>query len=325
MRHSDHFKHAAAALLLGLALSAGAQPYPTRSVEIVVPYNAGGGYDNFARPMAAELQKLWKQPVVVQNRPGATEMIAAEYVKQARPDGHVLFFASEVALVTNPFIFKKLRYNPEQDFEPVTRILDGQLVYVIRAGLSPSNMREYIDLARERGGQLSYASAGQGGIAHVAFDWLALENNLKITHIPYQGAAPSIQDMLGGHVDTTIVPLGAVNPYLKTGKLRAFGVTGPHRLPDLPGVSTLREQGYPALDTTFFLSIVAPRGTPVEVQEQIARDIRQVVQDPEFQKKHMEPYGYLAVTDTPKEFKNFLIEDRKIRRNKIESLGISLD
>ncbi|WP_420995716.1 Bug family tripartite tricarboxylate transporter substrate binding protein [Cupriavidus sp. 30B13] len=320
-------KCAGTAVAWAAATSAFAAPpnFPNRPVEVVVPYSAGGGYDNFGRALAAELQRAWNQPVVVQNRPGASEIIGAEYVKKAKPDGYTLFLGSEVALVTNPMIFRTLRYDPTTDFTPVTCMLEGQLVYATRNGLGPTNLKEFIALARNSKDTVTYGSAGVGAVAHVAMGWMALQTGIKLSHVPYKGAAPILQDMLGKIVDSTVVPMGAIFPYLETHKLQAIGVTGPSRMAALPDVPTVTEQGYPSFDQTFFLGIVAPAGTPLDIRRKIATDIHAVISRPEFQAKYMTQYGYLPVAGTPEAFETFLARDRDNRRKRIEPLGIKLD
>lgn len=316
----------ALALCLGglPALSQSAAPFPSKPVRLVVPYAAGGGFDIFTRAMAPGLSELWKQPVIVDNRPGGNEVIAATQVKQAAPDGYTLYIASEAGLVNNPLLYSKLTYDPVKDFVPVTRMIDGQLVYVVRSGVPAKSLKEFVAYAKQSG-KATYGSAGTGGTSHLALAWVGINSGVELTHVPYKGSAPIVQDMIAGQVDSTIAPLGLVDPFIKAGQIRAIAVTGNQRIKLLPDVPTVYETGEGALDMTFFLSVVAPAGTPEPIVKKLADDIRKVVCSQPFRERYSDPFGYVSVCDSPEDFKAFLAKDVERRGERIKAADVKLD
>lgn len=315
----------ATVLQFGPAGAQTTQEFPNRPVKLVVPYAAGGGFDIFARAMAPGLSELWKQPVLVENRPGGNEILAAEMVKQAAPDGYTLYIASEAGLVNNPMLFSKLSYLPSRDFAPVTRMIDGQLVYVARNGIGVNSMKDYIAYGKRSGGKANYGSSGTGGTGHIAMAWVGLSSKAEFTHVPYKGSAPIIQDMIAGIIDATIAPLGLVDPFIKSGQIRAIGVTGQQRIKLLPDVPTVFETGDGTLDMTFFLGVVAPAGTPKPVLDKLSADIRKVVCSAAFRERNSDPFGYVSICDTPEQFGAFLAKDAEKRRERITAANIKLD
>ncbi len=314
-------------LLLGVItpLAAFAQDYPTGPVRFVVGYAPGGSVDIMARALAQKLTELWKQPVIVDNRPGASEFIAAEYVAKAAPDGYTLFVATEIGLEVNPLLYSKMPYDPKRDFAPVTRVLDGPMMFAVHPSLPVKNMKEFIAFAKSQPSKVNYGSSGMGGQIHLAMAYLAKATGVELVHVPYKGAAPAVQDMLGGVVHSTAAPVSLLGPHIQAGKIRPIGVAGEKRIKFLPDVPTLREQGYADLDASWALAIVAPAATPLALRNKIAADIRRVIKEPKFEDEQFDKYGYVAVADTPEQFADYLVKNVVKQAARVQAANVKMD
>lgn len=317
----------ALSLVLGVLASGQvlAQDYPNRSVRFVVGYAPGGAVDIMARAVAQKLGEIWKHPVIVDNRPGASEFIAAEHVAKSAPDGYTLFVATEIGLEVNPLLYSRLPYDPKRDFVPVTRILDGPMMFAVSLGVPATNMKEFIAHAKAHPGKVNYGSSGLGGQVHLSMAYLAKATGIELVHVPYKGSAPAVQDMLGGVVHSTAAPASLLGPHILAGKLRAIGVAGDVRVKFLPNVPTLREQGCADLDASWALAIVAPATTPLSLRIKIAADVRQVIKDPKFEDEQFSKFGYSAVGDTPEQFADFLVKNLPKQTARVQAADVKLD
>lgn len=270
--------------------SANAQEWPQQPVRIVVPYVAGGAVDIMARVLADKLGVRWKRPVVVENRAGASEIVAATFVKDAPPDGYTLFLATEVGLETNRYLFSKLSYDPEKDFLPITRVIEGALIYVVRSDSPIASMQDLMARAKAKPNTVSYGSSGPGGAIHLATHWLGtVAGNVQFLHVPYKGSAPTMTDLLAGQIDFTAAPLSVVAPFLLSRKMRALAVSSPTRLAPLPGVPSFAELGYEKAVSSFMFGLVGPARMPAALAKTIAPDVAAVVNDKAFQEKNVDP------------------------------------
>jgi tripartite-type tricarboxylate transporter receptor subunit TctC len=302
-----------------------AQDFPKKPVRLLVGVPPGGSVDVMARALGAKLSELWKQSVVVENLAGASEIIAAEHVARSAPDGYTLFVATEVPIEVNPLLFSKLPYDPKKDFAPVTRLLEGPMLFAVVNELPVNNMAEFIAYAKANPGKVSYGSSGLGGQVHLAMAYLAKSTGTELIHVPYKGAAPAVQDMLSGSVQSTAVPVSLIGPHIQAGKVRAIGIAGTKRVKFLPNVSTLTEQGFASLDASWALSVVAPAGTPIEIRRKIATDIRRILKDPQFEENQLERYGYTPVGDTPEQFAAYLLKNQPIQAARVLAANVKLD
>lgn len=313
-----------AALMSGA--SATAQEWPQQPVRIVVPYVAGGAVDMMARVLADKLGGRWKQPVVVENRAGASEIVAATFVKDAPPDGYTLFLATEVGLETNQYLFSKLSYDPEKDFLPITRVIEGALVYVVRSDSPITSMHELMARAKARPNTVSYGSSGPGGAIHLATHWLGtVAGNVQFLHVPYKGSAPTMTDLLAGQIDFTAAPLSVVAPFLESKKMRALAVSSPTRLAPLSDVPSFTELGYEKAVSSFMFGLVGPARMPAALARTVAADVAAVVSDKAFQEKNVDPYGFKVATETPEAFRAFLLKDKETQRLRVEAANVKLD
>jgi tripartite-type tricarboxylate transporter receptor subunit TctC len=308
--------------------SASAEPpsaYPQRPVKLVVAYSPGGIFDIFGRALAQRLTEVWKQSVVVENRPGASEIIGAQTVATAAPDGYTLFVSSETALQTNPLLYAKLPYAPMRDFAPIIRIAEGTRVLVVRQDSAIKSLQNLEDAARKAPGRLTYGTSGVGTPVHILQNWFGLQTGTQYNHIPYKGTIQTVQDLVGGQLDFTWAPLPLVDAFIKNGRLRPIAVTGRARMAALPDVPTLTELGHPDMDMNLMISLVAPARTPPDIIATIARDVRAVLRDTRFEQQVTQANAFTTVADTPEEFAASLKDEAPSFREKVQALNVRLD
>jgi tripartite-type tricarboxylate transporter receptor subunit TctC len=266
-----------AVIALLLPTAAAAQTYPEKTVVMVAPFPAGGSVDLVARAVAQQMGEIWKQPVIVSNRPGASGNIGAEAVARAAPDGYTLLMGT-TALASSPAIYSKMPYDLVRDLAPVSLVVTMMNVLVVHPSLPARSVRELVTLAKARPGTLTSASAGIGSSNHLALVLFSMLSGTDISHIPYKGAAPAVADVMGGHVAMTFVPIAAAVPPVRAGRLRALGVTGAKRSSTLTEVPTIAEAGVPNYEAAGWNAVLAPRATPrdivLKIQSAIADSLR---------------------------------------------------
>jgi tripartite-type tricarboxylate transporter receptor subunit TctC len=320
-----HFLGGIAALVMALASTAvtAAEPWPTRPIRLVVPVPAGGPSDAFARALAQRMSEEWGQQVIVDNRPGANEIIGAQLVAKSPADGHTLLFTTESAIILNQFAYQKPGYDIEKDLVPVTQMVSGPLVLVVPASLPVNTLDEFVALARSRKDKpLSYGSAGAGGVLQLAMVSLAQQQNLNLVHVPYRGAAPLMQDLVSGQVDAGWVGVSGAVPFVRDGKFKALVVGGTNRIKALPDTPVYRETRTKPARADFLFGLVAPAGTPAAVSEKIAATVRKIQSEAKFRETHMDPFGYESIASTPAEFARFIASDRPQQAERIRLSGL---
>lgn len=248
--------------------------YPTRVVKIIVPFAPGGGNDAFARQVGQRLGESWKQPVVIDNRPGAGGNIGTAAAAKAAPDGYTLLLGHTGTLSINPGLYgSKLPYDSQKDFVPVSMVATTPLVLVVHPGMKIDSLKDIIALATERPTQLNYASSGSGTGSHLSGELFEHMAGIKITHVPYKGTSPAITDLLGGQVQMMFSVIPTALPHIRAGKLKAIAVTGASRMALLPNVPTMVEAGLPGYESTLTYGILAPKGTPEPIVKEIHAQI----------------------------------------------------
>lgn len=279
-------------LMLPLALLAGGASaqaaYPTKIITMIVGSAPGGTTDISARMIAEPLGKALGQTVVVDNRAGASGGIAAVAVKRAEPDGHTLLMQYSGYHVITPVVSKQSPGWEQKDLQPVANVLNAPQVVVVRSGLPIKTMAELVAYAKANPGKLTYASSGNGSLQHVTGAMLEQQAGIELTHIPYKGTGPALQDLLGGQVDLTFGTPPPYMPHIAAGKLRALAVTSKARVPSLPDVPTTAEAGLPKLDPTSWFAVFAPAATPKAVIDKLTGEIARIMSTPEFKKKAAE-------------------------------------
>lgn len=306
------------------AVPAWAQSFPSKPVRLVVPYPAGGPVDGVARGLADRLSRLWNQPVIVDNRAGANEVIAADLVTKAAPDGYTILAGADPTFATNQYLFKKLPYNPRTDLIPVSRVAFVNMALVVNGNFPANNMKEFVAQVRANPGQYNY-SAGAGTAAHVHFDAFLRQQKLDMTHVSYKGVAPALQDLLAGQIQATMGGITTAKPHLASGKLKLLAINGSRRARSLPDVPTFAEAGFPNTEAYFYVGLAVPKGTPKDIVDAIASANRKAVADPSFAEKTLEPFAYEPLSETPEQFAAFLTEDRAKAEKKIRDAGVSLE
>jgi len=272
---------AGALTLVNFAAHAQGGAWPTKPVKLVVPFPAGGATDVVARALAQRLTAELGQTFVIDNKPGAATAIASEYVSRAAPDGYTIMMGASSALVNNRFLYKKLSYDPDA-FELISLVCVTPLVLVANTALPVDNVQSLVQYAKANPDKISYASYGTGTISHLATALLALRSGVRMSHVPYKGSSEALPALVGGHVNLYTDTVITSAPLLKAGKLKALGVTTAKRTALLPNVPTIAEQGFPGYEMVPWLGLVAPKGTPPEVVEQLRVAMSKVMQTPDF-------------------------------------------
>lgn len=262
--------------------------YPARPIMLVVPAATGGTTDISARMLAVPLGAALGQTVIVDNRGGANGTIAAVAVKRAEPDGYTLLMQYSGYHVITPVVSKTPLQWDAKDFQPVANVISAPQVVVVRASLPVKTMAELIAYAKANPGKLNYASSGNGSLQHVTGAMLEQQAGVQMTHIPYKGTGPALQDLLGGQVDLTFGTPPPFMPHIQSGKLRALAITGKTRLPSLPEVPTTAEAGLPKLDASSWFAVFAPAKTPTSIVDQLSSEIAKLAATPAFKQKAIE-------------------------------------
>ena len=318
-----HNKGMAVVALVALAALSGpahAESYPARPVRLVVPYAAGGAVDVIARVLGASMGTLLGQTVVVEDKPGGSANIGAEYVAKAPADGYTLLLGS-VGLTTNGALFSNLGYDTLRDFAPVERVGYAPLVFVVDAASPAKSLKDLIAMARAKPGALTYGSSGNGSSAHLAGELLKSMAGIDLVHVPYKGGAPAMTDLLGGRLSFMANNPIEVIPHIRSGKLRALAVGGRERLPLLPDVPTVAEQGLPGYEATVWWGVLAPAHTPPAIVKTLSDDAAKALNDPDVRKK-LADAGAVISPEGPDAFGTFLRGEIAKWTRVIQSSGI---
>ena len=296
------------ALLLGAILitplTAAAQQYPTKAVRFVVPFAPGGGTDIIGRVVAQALNDALGQPVVVDNRGGAGSTLGTEIVAKSPADGYTILFGN-ISLAFNATLYTKLRYDTIRDLAPISLSAVQPNILVIHPGLPAKNLKEFIELARANPGKYNYASAGTGSGTHLAAELLKLQTKIDIVHVPYKGTGPALTDLLGGQINMMVSTFASALPHVKSGRMRALGVTTVKRSPAAPDVPTLIEGGVAGYDYSTWYGLLAPAGTPKPIIDMLNASNRKVLARDDIKQK-LESQGVDPIVNTPAEFSAYM-------------------
>lgn len=306
---------------LWLAAGAWAQGFPAKPIRLVVPQAGGTGNDVLARALAEKLGQAWKQPVVVENKPGANGTLAISYVLAQPADGYTLFFAGVSNLSFNPFLYPKLPYSPSRDLTGVAMLANSPFVFVASPSLHVQTFQEFVRLAKSRPGEISFASGGIGNSTHLAMELVAERTGVQMQHVPFNGTGGSTS-LMNGLTPVMMNVVAGVQPFIAGRKLVPLAVTGEQRLPALPAVPTFKELGYD-VEVPGWYAIVARSGTPVELIQRINADINHVLDDPQFKEKLA--FQFLdAIKGPPSEVGRYMKRDADAWGPIIRRLNISL-
>jgi len=309
-----------AATLLPLAAHAS---WPQRPVRIVVPFAPGAGTDAMGRLLAQKLGEVLGASFVVENRAGASGAIGAQHVAQSAPDGYSLLLIA-APFTTVAAVLPQAGYDPVRGFTPVSMVAQGPLLWACKKDLPVSNLRELVEYARSRPGQLNYGSAGAGGINHLVLESLKARTGVSIAHIPYRGIAPATLEMVAGQLDLVTGTIPALAPFVRDGRIKALAVTTSRRTPALPDVPSMAELGFAGFDVSNYFGLVGPRGTPAEVTDRINAALPRVLSMPDVQARFktdaLEPAALGAAALT-----SFLSQDFGDWQKVVASQGIKVD
>jgi tripartite-type tricarboxylate transporter receptor subunit TctC len=298
--------------------------FPQKPVRIVVPYTTGGSNDVIARLLAQQLQEACGQPVVVENKPGAAGNIGSSDIAKSAPDGHSLLLTNINIVSMNPGLIANMPFDPQKDFAPISLLGTTALALVVHPSVSANNVRELIDLARKEPGRLNYASSGNGSPQHMSAEMFKAMTKTSLTHIPYKGAAPAINDLLAGQVQVTVGVVNQLMPHIRAGKLKALGVTSRKRLAQMQDVPTLDEAGVPGYESEIWLGLAAPAATPPAIIEQINQAVRKAMATADVVSK-LQAQGIDVLVSSPDQMRQRGLEDLKRWGDIIRTAGIKVD
>lgn len=328
----DHMKRIAhlanfslfALLISFLPVSVLAEVYPSKPIRIVAPFPPGGPADILSRIIGHKLSQSWGQQVIVDNRPGAGGNIGADLVAKAAPDGYTLLLGFVGTHAINASLYAKMPYDNVKDFEPVSQIAAVTIVLVVHPSVPALSIKELIALAKSKPGQLTFGSPGNGTPQHLAGQLFNTMADVDMLHVPYKGAVPALTDLLGGQVSMIFSSMPPALPLVKTGKIRALGVTSATRSPAAPAIPTITESGLPGYEVNNWYGILAPRGTPKEIVSKLNAEIVKILNMPDV-KESLAVQGAEPVSGTPEQFAAYIKEETEKWAKIVKYSGARLD
>ena len=312
-------------LLTGLALLllpalASAQDFPNKPIKLIVPFPPGGPNDIIARVVGQRMSELIKQPIVIENRGGQGGVLGTDAIAKAAPDGYTIGIVSASSLVINPTM-ENVPYDVARDFAPVTLVTTVPEMLVVASNVAARDMGELVALAKSQPGKLNFASAGVGGLPHLAGELFKLTAKIDIVHVPYRGAAPAINDLLGQQVQMAFLDLPVLLPHIKSGTLRPIALGAPKRAPTSPEVPTTAEVGMPDLLIENWYGMIAPAGTPANIVNLLNRVTNEAMSDPQLAQK-LADQGLTVAGDTPEHFRDYIGAESRKWAKVIKDAGI---
>jgi tripartite-type tricarboxylate transporter receptor subunit TctC len=311
-------------LLCGAAQFACAQEYPNRPVRVIVPFSAGSGLDILGRIMAARLHEQMGQPFIADNRAGAAGRIGHDLAAKAPPDGYTLIVTALGPFIHTPILYPQSSFDPVKDFAPISPFVTGPVVIAVHPSLPVRSVKELIELARKRPGQLNFGSTGMGSVNHLLGEMINQSTGIKIEHVPYKGNAEALTDLIGGQVDMVITAVAPLLPYANAGKVRVIATSGKRRLASMPAVQTLAEAGLPNAQVTIWWGFVAPAATPRAIVDRLNREVVKAMTVPEVREKFAQQ-GVDPETSTADEFARSIRDDYARWSKVIRTAGIKLE
>lgn len=311
------------AAAMGFASPASAQSYPNKPIRLIVPYPPGGGTDIVARLVAAKMQQKFGQPVLVENKAGASTVIGTESVAKAAPDGYTIGLITD-SHVLNPYFLPNLPYDSAKDFQPVSQLAFITLMLVANPSLKVGSLQELIALAKAKPGKLTYASIGKGTPHHMAMEWLKSMAGIDLLHVPYRGVAPALTDLVGGQVDVMFTGTSSAKPFVDNKKLVPLAVSSAKRQEAFPDIPSVAEAGLPGYDLVTWYGVVAPAGTPPEIVSRLNSGIADALNQQDV-KERLVTLGVAGAASTPEEFSNFMKHESEKFARIIKDTGLKAD
>lgn len=296
--------------VLVAALAGPAQAYPDKPIRIIAPFPAGGLVDVLARAVGDEMSKSLGQPVIVENKPGAGGNLGAAMVANAAPDGYTLMMTSPGIQSINQFLYKEMPFDPDKAFTPISLVADMPMLVLVHPKTNIKTLKDLIAAGKANPEKLNFGSAGVGTTGHLGQELLVYAAGIKVKHVPYRGAAPAVNDLLGGHLDGVVDNPPIVMAHIKSGALIALAVAGPERLAALPDVPTAKEAGLPAWQASSWFGLMAPAGTPAEIVKKLNAEVAKAVRQPSMQ-RFVGESGMKVMSNSPEEFAKLILDERK--------------
>jgi tripartite-type tricarboxylate transporter receptor subunit TctC len=306
-----------ALLALGLlgSLPAVAQTYPSKTITIVVPASPGGVTDTLGRQLAQRFSEKWGQQAVVENRPGANNSIAAEYVSKSAPDGHTLFIAPDGTFVANPSLYPKLPYDPDKSFTPITGLVVINHALITNPAVPATGVKDLLAMANEKPSTINYGTFGIGSSGHMNMELLQNMSGAKFQAVHYKGATPALTDVIAGHIQMMFVSVGTAVPQWQSDKVKFIAVSSAKRMPQLPNIPTVSETGVPGYEAVSWFGLFGPAGMPADVAAKINTEIRAMHTEAEFQKTFLNKFYFQSIAGPPEQLTAFIkAEEPKWRK-----------
>ncbi len=323
MKLTQRLAMAAALACTLTGFTAQAQDYPVRPIEWVVPYQAGGGTDIVARTVAERMSNSLGQSIVIANKPGAATAIGAAYAARAKPDGYVMVTGDTATLAANPALYPDLAYDPAKDFDAIGLLARFAMILVVHPSTPANSLQEFVDWAGKQGEGVDYGTPGPGSPHHLATELFKQKTGLNLVHVPYRGAAPAVQDVMGGQIPFMFVDSATGQQYIASGRLRAIAVASAERLSSLPEVPTLIESGIKDFEAYAWQGLLVPKGTPQPVIERLSESLNGVLKDQQIQEKFT-AMGLEAIPSTPREMEDYASAERERWGKLIREAGIKV-
>jgi tripartite-type tricarboxylate transporter receptor subunit TctC len=313
-----------ALVLSFLAFNLQAQTYPNKPIRLVVPFAPGGSSSIVARAVAAEMEKALGQTIVIDNKPGGGGNVAMLEVARADPDGYTLIIGHVGSLAMNPFMYDKLPYDVDKDYAPISLLAIVPAIFVVHESVPAKNLREFVALAKKDPGKMNYGSAGNGSAGHLAMEYLKQATGIEIQHVPYKGTGPNVIDLVAGRTQASSAGTPPLMPHVKSGKLRVIAVGTSKRLPTLPDVGTVAEQGYPGFETSQWYGLNAPAKTPEAIIRRLAMEAAKAAHSPSV-KERFAADDAEAVGSTPAEYASFIKKEQARWSKVVKAAGVKAD
>ena len=301
-----------------------AQTYPDKPVRLIVPLSAGSAVDTLARIPAQKLSEMWGQQMIVDNRVGANGIIGTEAAAKSPPDGYTLLLANDAALATSPALYPKLPYDPLRDFAPITLAASIPVILVVHSSFPANDVKELVQQAKSRPGQIHYASGGNGSAQHVPMEMFKQAAGIDLVHVPYKGLGPAFNDVVAGQIPVMFAGLSNVFPHIKSGRIRALAIGSARRSAAMPDLPTMQEAGVAGFDYAAWAGFLAPAGTPAPIIEKLNSDLVKVLGLPDVKEK-LSALGFEIAPGTPAEFGDLIRREMAKVAKVVKEAGIRVD
>jgi tripartite-type tricarboxylate transporter receptor subunit TctC len=316
---------AVASVLLPAAAAGQQTSYPTKPVTIIVPAAPGGVTDALARMLAQRFTEAWGQQTIVENKPGANNQIAAEYVTKAAPDGYTLLIGPETTFVVNPSLYPKLSYDPVKGFTPISGLVTINHALIVNPALPVQNVKELLALAKQKPGELNYGTFGIGSSGHLNMELFQALSGAKIQAVHYKGATPALTDVVAGHIQLMFISVGSAVPQWKADKVKLIAVGAGKRMALLPEVPTVAESGLPGYEAVSWFGLFGPPGMPAEIVGKINAEVRKIFADPEIKKNFLERQYFESIAGTPEQLTKYIKADEPKWRKVIHDAKVKAE